>query len=125
MSLAAARIRISRVRMKNGGADVRVLHRNPPSRITKHAQSFVDTLAEYEDPPSAYVAIAFWADDKEPWRAPYIFSWDTCDRDLPLPRLIRVAAAQIAVQAPTDLAVGRVMRQLGYVRDEDPPEDSA
>ena len=116
----AARTRIGRVKMKNGGADVRVLHRNP-ARIVRSIGDFAKEVAAYSDPPSAFVAVAFWpSDDGEPWRTSHLIRWDTCDPDLPLPRLTRVAAAQIAEHGTEERALDRTMRSLGYRRDDEP-----
>lgn len=116
--LTPARTRIGRVRMKNGGADVRVLHRDPDSRIVSAARDFVRDMERYEEPPTAYVAIAYWASDDET-RRPHIIGWDTCDPGLTLPRLMAVASTQIADESAVLIAEHRVMRRLGY-REEDP-----
>jgi hypothetical protein len=118
----AAHCRIGRVRMKNGGADVRVLHTAPTDGISAAIRGLARDCEQYSEPPSAFVAIAFWAADKEPWRPPYLFRWLTRDPDLPLPRLMRVAADQIAVRAAVEIAVDEARTSMGYRR---PPDKDA
>lgn len=110
-------VRISRVRMKNGGADVRVLHRDPASPIIESARQFIRDMEAYTEPPSAFVAIALWASDD--LRHPYIINWDTIDPTLPLPALMSTASAQIGDEAPILVAQHRIMKRLGYRSDDD------
>lgn len=115
-----ARVRIGRVTMKNGGADVRVLRFDKANEVQVCALEWARRLNRDGNAPSAFVAIAFWPSGDEPWRTPHEISWQTRDADLPLPRLMAVAADQIRAYAPALMAEDRVMRNLGYVRDDDP-----
>ena len=117
----AARIRIGRVKMKAGGADVRVLNRNPDGKIIERARELITKAQSFEDEPSAFVGIFFWRDDREPWRATYSIAWDTIDPNLPLPRLMRVAAAEIGCHAAMEKAEYKVMHRLGYLCDDPDP----
>lgn len=116
----AAKVRIGRVRMKNGGADVRVLHRAPPGKIESRIRGLAAEASSYGEQPSAFVGVVFWRSADEPWRPSYSLTWDTQDPDLPLPRLFRVAASEIDALAAAIKAEDRVMRNLGYRRDDDP-----
>ena len=115
-----ARIRIARVKMKAGGADLRVLDRNPDSRIIKRITDLAADGRSYAEPPSAFVGILFWRDDAEPWRPSYSVAWDTIDPNLPLPRLMRVASDEIAAHGSMVMTEDKVLRRLGYVRNDDP-----
>jgi hypothetical protein len=119
ISAPAARIRIGRVRMKNGGADVRVLHRAPEGRIEHRIRDLANHVSQSGE-ASAFVGITFWRDDKEPWRPEFAVAWDTIDPNLPLPRLMRVAAAEIEGYGAAIKAEDKVMRALGYQRGDDP-----
>lgn len=119
-----ARIRIGRVRMKNGGADVRVLYRDPLPRVTGRIREFQERVQGYDEPPSAFVGIAFWRYDAEPWRPSYVISWDTIDPNLPMPRLFRLAAAEIDSEGVVQMAESRVMHNIGYVPDDTPDESA-
>lgn len=115
--MKVARTRIGRITMKNSAAVVRVIHRDPVQRITQSIQNWVADLRRYEDPPTAFAAIAFWGSD-EAHRKPHLIGWDTIDGALPLPRLMRVAAAQIEAEGNIQMAEHRIMKHLGYVPDE-------
>jgi hypothetical protein len=123
--MEAARTRVGRVTMKNGGADVRVLHRAPQGEVISRAQTLISDAMQYDDRPTAFVGIFFWRDDREPWRPTYSLGWDTRDPNLPFPRLMRVAAAEIAEFSATAKAEDRVMRALGYRRTDDEPDGAA
>lgn len=110
-------VRISRVRMKNGGADVRVLHRNPSSPIIESARQFIRDMEAYTEPPSGFVAIAFWASDD--LCHPHIINWETIDPTLPLPALMSAASAQIGDESAILIAEHRIMKTLGYRNDDD------
>ena len=66
----AARVRIGNVRLKAGGW-LRVLERPAGGRILEGMRAFVGKCAEYEEAPTAFVAIAYWPSPDEPWRPPY------------------------------------------------------
>jgi len=119
----AARVRIGRVRLK-GGADLRVLQFKPIGAVGKDALEWVRNLARYPEPPTSFVAVAFWANPKEPWRPDYTIGWTTIDPDMPLQRLMRSAASQIEGFGPAVTAESRVMHKLGYVPIDD-PDDAA
>lgn len=116
-----ARVRIGRVTMKAGGADVRVLYQAPRGKIIARARELISTAeADRSDLPSAFVGVFFWRDDKEPWRPSFSLGWDTEDPNLPLARLFRVAASEIEAMGAAVKAEDRVMRKLGYVTGDEP-----
>ncbi len=118
--MEAARVRIGRVKMKNGGADVRVLDREPAGEIIGRAHDLISDAMEDRVRPSAFVGMFFWRDDEEPWRPIYRLAWQTIDPNLSLPLLMRTAGAIIQGQASIIKAEDRVMHNLGYRRDDDP-----
>jgi hypothetical protein len=115
-----ARTRISRVRMKNGGADVFVLHREPEGAIIGRARELIADALTYTTRPSSFVGVFFWQTDNEPWRPSFCVGWDTVDPNLPLPRLMRVAGAEMSEYAAVLKAEDKIMRRLGYERDDEP-----
>lgn len=125
--MTIARTRIGRIKMKAGGAEIRLLHQEKAGEVVMALRAWGEHLATYDAPPLAYVAIAFWPDDiGQPWRKRHDLTWLTRDPAMSMPMLMAQSAAQIAVEAPITLAVDRTMRTLGYVReDEDDPDDAA
>lgn len=112
-----ARTRIGRVIMKAGGADLRVLHQNPASLVVSRMRGWANEAAEFSEPPTGFVGVAYWHND-DGLRRPYLVGWETVDPDLPLPNLMQQAAAQIANEAAILIAEHRVMRRLGYHQDD-------
>src|ERR1035437_3903183 len=71
-------VRISRVRMKNGGADVRVLHRDTQGGVlAEHMRCYVTECLNKERPPDAYAAVALWFDAHTPGRPRYNVTYCT------------------------------------------------
>lgn len=119
-----ARVRIGRVTMKAGGADLRVLHRDvvgPP--ILGQMRDWVDRQAHYERAPDAFVAVAFWW-DTEARQHVNDATWATYSPTLPHAFLPALAEAALASAMTALKAEHRVMRKLGYVV-VDPPDDAA
>ena len=119
-----ARVRIGRVTMKNGGADVRVLLPASHGKIIARARELISRVLQDPERPSAFIGIFFWRDDKEPWRPSFSLGWDTEDPNLPLARLFRVAASEIEAMGAAVKAEDRVMRNLGYVTGDEPDATS-
>lgn len=119
----AARIRIGRVTMKNGGADVRVLHREVAGpAILGQMRDWVDRQAHYERAPDAFVAVAFWW-DKSVRQHVNDPTWATYAPELPHAFLPSMAEAVLSSAMTVLKAEDRVMRKLGYVVV--PPDDVA
>lgn len=115
-----ARIRIGRVTLKAGGADLRVLHQPlAPHGVVPDIMRWARQISDDPQPPCAFVAIAFWPNDKEPWRLSRWIAWQTNDTRLPMPTLMQTAASAIACEAPVLTAEDRIMRDLGYSTDDD------
>jgi hypothetical protein len=119
----AARVRIGRVKLKDG-ADLRVLQFPPTCEVAKVAMRWARALVKYDEMPSCFVAIAFWATTDEPWRPHYTIGWTTRDPDMPMQRLMRNAASQIEHYGAAIQAEAAVMHELGYVPVDD-PDDAA
>jgi hypothetical protein len=118
--MSTARVRIGRVRLKAGGT-VHLLERAPVAPIVRRLLDFTRDVRAHDEAPVACVAIAFWPDVERPWRRAYLLGWDTIDGSLPLPVLMKVAAAQIEAEGSARIAEGRVMHNLGYVKSEPDP----
>jgi len=120
-----ARTRIGRVTLKNGGADLRVLHPRPSGKIVAHLRAFADALHADVNPPSAYIAVAYWANEKEPWLADYHIAWNTESAHFPHYVLFERASALLATDAAAQIAEGQVMKSLGYKLSDDDPDGAA
>lgn len=107
--------------MKAGGADLRVLYPKASGKIVSHMRSFADVLGADLKPPSAYVAIAYWANDDEPWLADYHIAWDTESAQFPHYVLFERASALLAVDAGAAIGEHRILEKLGYL----PPDDAS
>jgi hypothetical protein len=117
-----ARVRINRVRLKAGGADLRVLYPGANGKVTSHLRNFARVLDSDKKPPSAYIAVAYWADEKEPWMADYQIAWTTESGHFTHSILFERASALFAVEGAAQIAEDRVMSKLGYI---DEPDESA
>lgn len=109
--------------MKNGGADVRVLHRNIiGSEILTLIREWADSQAHYVRPPDAFVAVAFWWDAEacQHLNAP---TWASYVPELPQPFLPAMAEAALSSGMTALKAEDRVMRKLGYMPVD--PNDAA
>lgn len=119
----AARVRIGRVTMKGGGADVRVLHRDvagPP--ILGQIREWADSQAHYVRPPDAFVAVAFWWDAGTQQHVHHPM-WASYAAELPHAFLPALAEAALTSAMTALKAEDRVMRKLGYVPVD--PNDAA
>ena len=117
----AARIRIGRIRMKNGGADVRVL--NSAVVDTECAGRMRRWLARSlanGSRPDAFVAVAFTMDSEYAGGVATVTAWYSGRAELQtelLPILTeRAVTRQIAMAAAESVIMGN----LGYVRDDEP-----
>jgi hypothetical protein len=124
--LKPARIQIGRIRMKNGGADVRVLRRDGNvGFVATHMREFVTGTLNKERAPDAYAAIAFWFDDDTPGRPAFLATYCTRHPKVTPPLLVRMAAAQlISVQASNEGA-DRAITALGGETDDWSPDGVA
>ncbi len=123
MSLSAPHCRIGRVRMKAGGAEVRVI---PQSGADNGTRTRIRAwMAEVMDkrPPDAVVMVAWWAEgDGCPVHAT---SAATYHDAFPLKVLPDMAAAEVRTHLQLWWAESRVMRVLGYVPGGTDPDDAA
>ncbi|HZC38594.1 MAG TPA: hypothetical protein VE221_07965, partial [Sphingomicrobium sp.] len=99
-------------------------------RIIAAMRDWVDKVQEESrfdgEPPSAFMAIAFWPGGDEPWRLPYQIGWDTIEATLPLPLLTELGPAQLKTECVSRICEGRIMNQLGYEETPgDDPDDAA
>lgn len=115
----AARVRIGRVKMKNGGADVRVLARpeHPDNPVRHRVRLWVADVLRGR-PPDAVALVAWWTDGDG--RAAYSVSAGTYTDAVPIMLLPEFTRAAVADHLQFAWAEDRVMRTLGYRRDDDP-----
>ncbi len=121
MSNAAARVRISRVRMK-AGADIRILPRPRQSEIGQHMRAWVNIVLGDERPPDAYGAVAFWFDPAAPGRPEYSTGFLSRHDAIPLPVLSRLAAAYLADMSPVARGAERATQEMADETDGWEPE---
>lgn len=110
----AARVRIGRIRMKGGGADLHVIPRRRQSEIAQHMQAWTKIVLEEGRAPDAYAAVAFWINPDAPGRCEYNIGFLSRHDALPLPVLSRVAAAYLADMSSVERGAQRAMEGLGY-----------
>lgn len=116
-------VRISRVRMKNGGADVRVLHRDDQGPLGAHLRSYVGAVLSRERPPDAYAAVALWFDPETPGRPVYNATYCTTNDTIPAPLLVRMAAAFLVAEHAQNAGAQRAIEAMGYETEDWKPDD--
>lgn len=121
----AARVRIGRIRMKGGGADLYVLPRRRQSEIAQHMQAWTKIVLEEGRPPDAYAAVAFWINPDAPGRCEYNIGFLSRHDALPLPVLSRVAAAYLGDMSPVARGAQHAVEHLGYTPEDWEPEPAA
>lgn len=120
-----ARTRIGRVKMKAGGADVRVLRREPArSAVSQHMSEWFAGVAEYERPPDGYAAIAFWIDDATPGRPAYRATQASSHHALPQALLVRMAGEYLAMEYAAFVGSDRAVVAMGGEPEGWEPEAS-
>ncbi len=108
------RVRISRVRMKAGGADVRVLRTNTSDGLLPaHARAWLSDVLGKSRPPDAYAAVAFWFDPKTPGRPGYNATWCTEIDAIPAPVLLRMAGPYLQDTYAAHVGSSEAIEALG------------
>lgn len=116
-----ARVRIGRVKLKAGGADLRVIDRRELGAVGEFIMNWASERVEEE--PSAVLMIAWWpAVNGQNWNLPHSVDWFTRDPDLPLNRLFQVSAAKILDRSAVLEAKHQTLEQIGAL---EPPEDAS
>jgi len=118
----AARIRIGRITLKEGGAGLRVLPARIMCKVSAALRDFAIELDKDVNPPRAMVSIAFWPGKEVPWVADYHIHWTTEDGYLPHAALMARAASQIAAEAGAVIGSNIALDKLGYRTG---PEDAS
>lgn len=125
MTTAPARIRIGRIRMKNGGADVRVIHRDSNvGFVATHMREYVADVLNKNRSPDAYAAVAFWFDDDTPGRSAYLATYCTRHPAVNPPALVRMAAAQLISEQSVNEGSDRAIRAMGGSTEDWTPDES-
>ncbi len=112
MSNTTARVRISRIRMKGGGADVHVIPRRRMSDVSQHMRQWVESVDGARS-PDAYMAVAFWFNADSPVSPDYSVGFLTRPDAMPAPVLRRLAAAYCADEAATARGARRAVEDMG------------
>lgn len=124
--MKTARIQIGRVKMKNGGADVRVLHQDRQDSILKaHMRASVTHVLNRERPPDAYASVALWFDLKTPGRPRYYATYCTTHDAIPAPLLVRMAGPYLISEHAIHTGACRAIEDMtGEVEDWTPDDAS-
>ena len=118
----AARVRIGRVRMKNGGADVRVIHSNAAdTECRQRVRSWAARVMESPG-PDAFFAIAFTIDPNGTYQGGLdtTTAWWSARPEIQTDMLPVLATRAVTRQVAAEAAESAIMRELGYARDDDP-----
>lgn len=123
----SARVQIGRVRMKNGGADVRVLRAGPLPPVTQHMTKWVRSIVcDYpNNPPDAYAAVALWFDAANPaYPGCETMVYSKCAA-LPPAIVVRIAGPTLADEYRARCAASLALSMLGYDDGDWTPDDVA
>lgn len=121
MTLVSARTRIGRVKMKAGGADVRVIH--TPAADTEcrnRVRSWSSDVLGDTDPPHAFFAVALWLDPGTVGGVTTKSGWWSDRHELQYDMLPELAVRVIRRQITNTAAESNIMRSLGYSDESDP-----
>lgn len=112
--------------MKNGGADIRVLHREPAgNRVVAHMRGYVSSVLGKARPPDAYAAVAFWIDPETPGRPSYDVTFFTMCNELPAPLLVRMAGAFLVDEHAAYVGRCQAVEAMGYEVGDWTPDDAS
>jgi hypothetical protein len=118
--IGPARIRIGRVRMKAGGADVRVIYRPQDTECRDRLRAWASEVLAAPEPPDAFFAIAYRYNPAVPASADATLAWWSDHPAFPLEMLPARACVSINRAITNTAAENQIMRALGYERDGDP-----
>lgn len=119
--MGVARIRIGRVKMKAGGADVRILQsRAADTECRERIRSWSANVLGNIKPPHAFFAIAFWLDEEMTGGMDATSAWWSDRHELQYDMLPAYAQRVITRQLAAHATERTIMRNLGYVNDVDP-----
>lgn len=121
----AARVQIGRVRMKDGGADVRVIQRGPRGPLEQHLRQMVDFTLSQGRPPDAYAFVALWADPGRPGEPAYEANVFSTSAALPGPVVARLATPYLVDDRAATMGKQRALAELGYECVDWAPDDAA
>lgn len=116
--------RISRVRMKAGGADVRVLHRDSQGLVGSHMREWLTASLSGDRAPDAYAAVALWFNPETPGRPTYDATYCSTADMLPAPLLVRMAASYLIAEQAIHGGEQRAIEKMGYGVDDWKPDDA-
>lgn len=119
------RTRISRIKLKDGGAEIHILNRGARNDVEHHLREWMALIMGDPKPPDAYAAIAFYVNDDTPGRPSYNVGYVTCDHRLPTTLLLEIAGHYLRNDLIAEIAKGRTMEELGYSHDPWEPDDAA
>lgn len=118
--MKAARVRIGRVTLKGGGADLRVLTPDrTPSEVLQHMRTWVDLCARNPDgPPDGFVAVSFRIQPEVPQHPATRTGFFSAHPSLPTWLLPDLARQILLVDMQCDVSERNIMGLLGYEPDD-------
>ncbi len=115
-----ANVRISRVRFKNGGADLRIIRsRAPDTTCRQYIRGWASDVLSMPQSPDAFFAISFTLDDNFPGGVSTETSYWSDRNELQYDMLPDLARNVIRREITNNAAERRIMRAMGYVPDDD------
>jgi hypothetical protein len=114
-SFATFRVRIGRIKMKDGGAELRILRR-PAARnaVEAHLREWTSNVTTGDTAPDAYAAVALWLKPTEPGRPDYHCAYITNTDRLPTTMLVELATPYLRNDLAAEVGKGRTLEQLGW-----------
>lgn len=115
--MEAAHCRIGRVRMKNGGADVRVLPSSSSGPAMDTLRRWADNIASHGYRPDAIGAAAYmWDERSGTWME--WSSWHSTHATLPPTTLPAMVEASLRESIAAVGIESRIMRKIGFEPDD-------
>jgi hypothetical protein len=120
-----ARTRISRVKMKDGGADLHILRLEPAGNtVVMHAREWLTAIGGAAQPPDAYAAVAIWFDPECPGNPGYSVGYSTVSDAMPISVVTRIAANYLVHDCAAESGKHRALDAMGCARVPWKPDDA-
>lgn len=122
--MRAARIQIGRIRMKNGGADVRVLHPKTLTATQQHLKQTVNYILGIEPPVDAYAIVGLWVEPKSPGTPAYEANFYSSAPEIPVPLVVQMAGPYLTNEHAALMGKSQALAELGYVSKDWTPDST-
>ena len=119
--MKTAAVRIGRVRMKAGGADVRVLRSSvADTECTRRMRSWLSRALSGGARPDAFVALSFTLGDDYHGGVATVTAWHSEHHALQTDLLPMLTERVLTRQITAAATEASIMRELGYVYEDEP-----